>query len=76
MSGQCDLHTKIKVIISKGLVSSADNGLDPNQARQNIWPDQDLNCLKLHKIRKALSKFYYRLSELIVKYNIGLKTLL
>ena len=29
-----------------------------------------------HKIRKAFSKFYYRHSELIVKYNIGLKTLL
>ena len=29
-----------------------------------------------HKIRKAFSKFYCRHSELIVKYNIGLKTLL
>ena len=29
-----------------------------------------------HKIRKAFSKFYYRHSELIVKYNIGIKTLL
>ena len=29
-----------------------------------------------HKIRKAFSKFYYRHSELIVKYNIGLKILL
>ena len=29
-----------------------------------------------HKIRKAFSKFYYRRSEVIVKYNIGLKTLL
>ena len=29
---------------------------------------------KYHKIRKAFSKFYYR--HLIVKYNIGLKTLL
>ena len=31
---------------------------------------------KFHKIRKAFSKFYHRHSELIVKYNIGLKTLL
>ena len=31
---------------------------------------------RYHKIRKAFSKFYYRHSELIVKYNIGLKTLL
>ena len=31
---------------------------------------------KYHKIRKAYSKFYHRYSELIVKYNIGLKTLL
>ena len=31
---------------------------------------------RYHKIRKAFSKFYYRHSELIVKYNTGLKTLL
>ena len=31
---------------------------------------------RYHKIRKAFSKFYYRHSELIVKCNIGLKTLL
>ena len=31
---------------------------------------------RCHKIRKAFSKFYRRHSELIVKYNIGLKTLL
>ena len=31
---------------------------------------------RYHKIRKAFSKFYYRHSELIVKHNIGLKTLL
>ena len=32
--------------------------------------------LLYHKIRKVFSKFYHRHSELIVKYNIGLKTLL
>ena len=31
---------------------------------------------RYHKIRKAFSKFYHRHSGLIVKYNIGLKTLL
>ena len=31
---------------------------------------------RYHKIRKAFSKFYYRHSELIVNYNIGLKTFL
>ena len=31
---------------------------------------------RYHKIRKAFSKFYNRHSELIVKYNIGLKNLL
>ena len=31
---------------------------------------------RYHKIRKAVSKFCHRHSELIVKYNIGLKTLL
>ena len=30
---------------------------------------------RYHKIRKAFSTFYHRHSELIVKYNIGLKTL-
>ena len=33
-------------------------------------------CYRYHKILKAFSKFYHRNSELIVKYNIGLKTLL
>ena len=33
-------------------------------------------CYRYHKIRKTFSKFYYRHSELIVRYNIGLKTLL
>ena len=31
---------------------------------------------RYHKIRKAFPKFYHRHSELGVKYNIGLKTLL
>ena len=31
---------------------------------------------RCHKFRKAFSKFYHRHSELIVKYNIGLKTFL
>ena len=31
---------------------------------------------RYHKIRKAFSKFYHRHSEFIIKYNIGLKTLL
>ena len=31
---------------------------------------------RYHKIRKAFSKFLHSHSELIVKYNIGLKTLL
>ena len=31
---------------------------------------------RYHKIQKAFSKIYHRHSELIIKYNIGLKTLL
>ena len=31
---------------------------------------------RYHRIRKAFSKFYHRHSELIVKYKIGVKTLL
>ena len=37
-----------------------------------VFVDED----QYHKIRNAFSKFYQRHSELIVKYNIGLKTLL
>ena len=33
-------------------------------------------CYRYHKIRKAFYKIYHRHSEFIVKYNIGLKTLL
>ena len=33
-------------------------------------------CYRYHKFRKAFSKFYHRHSELIVKYNIRLKTFL
>ena len=33
-------------------------------------------CYRYNKIRKAFSKFYHRHSELIVKYNMGLKALL
>ena len=35
-----------------------------------------MHWLNYHKIRKAFSKFYHEYSELIVKCNIGLKTLL
>ena len=31
---------------------------------------------RYHEIRKAFSKYFHRHSELIVKYNVGLKTLL
>ena len=31
---------------------------------------------RYHKLLKAFSKYYHRHSELIIKYNIGLKTLL
>ena len=41
--------------------------LTANLLNQGYW---------YHKIRKAFSKFYHKHSKLIVKYNIGLKTLL
>ena len=31
---------------------------------------------KYHKIRKAVSKFYWRHFDIVSKYNVGLKTLL
>ena len=43
----------------------------------NDFNERNFKLLKqgyrYHKIRKAFSKFYHRHSELIVKYNIGLK---
>ena len=45
--------------------------------RQIVGIPMGTNCAhRYHKIRKAFSKFYHRHSELIVKYNIGFKTLL
>ena len=35
-----------------------------------------IKCYRCNKIRKTFSKFYHRHSELIVKYNMGIKTLL
>ena len=53
------------VLIIQGVV---DKGLfRTRKASQGLLHDQ---------IRKAFSKFYHRHSELIVKYNIGLETLL
>ena len=31
---------------------------------------------KYHKFRKVFSKFYWRLFDIVSKYNVGLKTLL
>ena len=49
-----------------------------NSNNRNLFLDAKLlkQGYRYHKTRKAFSKFYHRHSELIVKYNIGLKTLL
>ena len=51
-----------------------------NFNNRNLFLTANLKLFKqgyrYHKIRKAFYKFYHRHSELIVKYNIGLKTLL
>ena len=47
---------------------------DPQEGA--IFGPRGIICYRYHKIRKTFSKFYHRHSELIVKYNIGLKTLL
>ena len=41
-----------------------------------IFKAEERKCMQMDLYRKAFSKFYHRHSELIVKYNIGLKTLL
>ena len=53
------------------------SNVDVFNNRNIIWTTKFLKQgYRYHKIRKAFSKFYLRHSELIVKYNIGLKTLL
>ena len=45
---------------------------NPNQ----ILTANFFNGYRYHKLRKTFSKFYRHHSELIFKYNVGLKTLL
>ena len=49
---------------------------DPN--KRNLFSTAKIlkQGYRHNKIRKAFSKFYHRHSDLICKYNIGLKTLL
>ena len=49
-----------------------------NFNNRNLFSTAELSKqgYRYHKIQKAFSKFYHRHSELIVKCNIGLKTLL
>ena len=54
-------------------VSNAD---DFNNRNQFLTAKLLKHGYRYHKIRKEFSKFYHRYSELIVKYNIGLNTLL
>ena len=51
---------------------------DDNFNNRNLFLTAQLlkQGYRYHKVRKALSQFYHRHSELIVKYNIGFKTLL
>ena len=49
---------------------------DFNNRNLFLTPKLLKQCYRYHKIRKAFSKFLNRHSELIIKYNIGLKTLL
>ena len=49
--------------------------LDPFNCRNNVFPSK-LQGYRYHKLHKAFLNFYFPLSELIVKYNICLKTLL
>ena len=46
-------------------------------ALTDFWTAKSLkHGYRYHKIRKAFSEFYHSHPELMVKYNIGLKTLL
>ena len=52
--------------------------LAPDFNKRNLFLTAKLikQGYRYHKIQKAFSKFYHRHSELIIKYNIGVKTLL
>ena len=58
----CSLHVIVPIIVSDSYLF-----LTAKLLKQGY---------RYHKIRKAFSQFFHRHSELIVKYNIGLKTLL
>ena len=47
---------------------------DPNNRNLFLTAKLLKQGYKYHKVRKAFPKFYHRHSELIVKYNIGLKS--
>ena len=50
--------------------------VDDFKNRNTFWLLLLKQGYRYHKLCKAFSKFYYRHSDLIVKYNISLKTLL
>ena len=53
------------------------SNVDDFNNRNKLWTSKLLKQgYQYHKLRKAFSKFYYSHSELIVKYNICLSTLL
>ena len=54
------------------------NILSQNHPCRNLFLTAKLlkQGYRYHRIRKAFSKFYHRHSELNIKYNVGLKTLL
>ena len=52
------------------------SNVDDINSRNLFLTAELLKCYRYHKIRKTFSKFYQTHPELIVKYNIGLKTLL
>ena len=59
-------------MISKNILLKSLNGFNRNFLTAKLLKQG----YRYHKIRKAFSRFYHRHSELIVKYKIGLKTLL
>ena len=63
----------ITQLIRFAIVCSNVNGFNRNRVLTAKLLKQ--GC-RYHTLRRAFSKFYRRLSELIVKYNVGLKTLL
>ena len=78
LDGDVPRSTSYGVYISQLIrLSRVSSHVDDFNARNKVLTAKLLRQVyRYHKIRKAFSKFYRRLFDLVSEYNVGLKTLL